>query len=102
MKRKETLLEKKLIENNYRLKEKTYTGKNSDKVDNYIYSYENGETEFFVNLDKTREHIVYYSFNNSKFYKYDLGKIESLKYVFDSFEEFLKSIYDFKERRAKE
>ena len=102
MRRKETLLEKKLIDMGYRLSHKTYTGKYCDKVESYVYHFTNGETEFFVCLNQNREQIVCYYFTNDKFNKYDVGKIESLQYVHEHFEESLINIYDFVERRVKE
>ena len=102
MKRRETLLEHKLIENGYKLVFKTYKGKKSEKVDNYVFSKLEGETEFIVCLNKDRNEITCYYFKNDRFAHYDLGKIEGLRYVYEGFENFLKSIYDFKEKRVLE
>lgn len=70
MKRKKTQLEINLIEKGWQLDHKTYTGKHSDKVDNYVYekTYTNEHTRedgkivvtswsARVLLDSKREHI---------------------------------------------
>lgn len=52
MKRKLTELEKKLIENGWYLESKTYYGKHSDKVLNYIYR-KTYEKKYVVSEDNT-------------------------------------------------
>lgn len=80
MKREKTEFEKKLIEMGYRLSEKTYTGKNSDRIQYYIYSKEipfNGKNCLVkVLLDFKREKYKDIIFENTldKFFSEDCLK----------------------------
>lgn len=95
MKRKETKLEKNLQEYFYKLEYKTYEGKNSERVNGYVYKKVIGNTTYLVSLDKTREHIVTYAFTNNHYDYFNQGRIEGLQDVLDFLCEELKKIYDF-------
>lgn len=56
MKRKETILEQRLISNGWILTQKTYFGKHSEHIGNYIYEKDNWE----IILDRKREKVVDY------------------------------------------
>lgn len=56
MKRKETILEQKLISNGFILTQKTYFGKHSEHIGNYIYEKDNWE----IILDRKREMVKDY------------------------------------------
>lgn len=56
MKRKETILEQRLISNGFILTQKTYFGKHSEHIGNYIYEKDNWE----IILDRKREKVVDY------------------------------------------
>lgn len=56
MKRKETILEQRLISNGWILTQKTYFGKHSEHTGNYIYEKDNWE----IILDRKREKVVDY------------------------------------------
>lgn len=102
MKRKETRLEKNLKGLGYFLSHKTYTGKHSDKVYTYVYLKYNGDYEFSVLLNKTREQIVHYSFICNRTLEYNLGILEFLQAVHTKFKEELMSVYDFDNKCAYE
>ena len=102
MKRKQTLLEENLIKKGYMLSHKTYCGKNSSKVDQYVYVRDNGVIFYMINIDRTREHIENYSFTNKIRLDYTNGIIESLQEIMEHFENNLKDIYDFENKVAKE
>ena len=103
MKRKQTLLEKNLIELGYSLSHKTYYGKNSSKVDRYVYIKDrDGLIIYSVDIDRTREHIETYSFTNKTHMQYTSGIIESLQEIMRNFECELQEIYDFQKEEAKQ
>lgn len=56
MKRKETILEQRLISNGFILRQKTYFGKHSEHIGNYIYEKDNWE----IILDRKREMVKDY------------------------------------------
>ena len=102
MKRKETLLESKLIEKKFRLVSKQYIGKHSDKVDSYIYEKIREDVTYCVVLNKTRTKIKDYYFTTDRTYRYTNEFIESLKNVIKFLEEELEEIYDFELGKVKE
>lgn len=102
MKRKETLLESKLIEKKFRLVSKQYVGKHSDKVDSYIYEKIREDVTYSVVLNKTRTKIKNYYFTTNRTYKYTIEFIDSLKNVIKYLEEELEEIYDFDLGKVKE
>lgn len=56
MKRKETILEQRLISNGWILTQKTYFGKHSEHIGNYIYEKDDNK----IILDAKREKVVDY------------------------------------------
>lgn len=102
MKRKETLLESKLIEKKFRLVSKQYIGKHSDKVDSYVYEKIREDVSYCVVLNKTRTKIKNYYFTTNRTYRYTNEFIDSLKNVIKFLEEELEEIYDFDLGKVKE
>ena len=102
MRRKETMLESNLIELGFRLSHKTYVGKHCDKVDHYVYKLLKVSTAYVVELDKTREHIVSYYFENMDKHHYTFEYINLLYDVIQDFYGDLCKIYDFNGHRALE
>ena len=100
--RKETLLERNLIEKGYRLSHKTYEGKYSEKVNNYVYKHDNGAVEYQVSLDRTREKIDHYAFTTKTYIEFTNGILDSLQEINECFVNELKDIYDFTNECAKE
>lgn len=100
MKRKVTQLEHNLISRGYHLSHKTYTGKNSDKVDTYIYIKDKNNINYYVALDKNRNEIVHYSFTNNYNMYYSNGTLESLLEINARFNLELQEIYDFGKKES--
>lgn len=102
MKRKETLLESKLIEKKFRLVSKQYVGKHSDKVDSYIYEKIREDVTYCVVLNKTRTKIKDYYFTTDRTYRYTIGFINSLLDIIYYLKDQLEEIYDFELGKVKE
>lgn len=102
MKRKETQLETNLIYKGYHLSHKTYTGRNSSKVDSYVYVKEKNNIVYNVELDKNRNEIKYYSFTNNAHIYYTNGILESLDLINNNFTNELCEIYDFTTKQVKD
>ena len=98
MKRKITTLEEKLISRNYKLEKKTYIGKNRDKVYSYTYSVKVSPITYYVELDKTREKIINFSFINDYYPHYDFSYIDYINKLYMDFVKLLESFYDFHEQ----
>ena len=64
MKRKTTELEKKLIQDGWRLHNKVYEGKKSEKTSAYIYAKEEGAFVKILQLNPKREEIIKVAINN--------------------------------------
>lgn len=102
MRRKETQLENNLNELGYKLSHKTYCGKKSEKVDEYIFLKQNGYTIYQVSIDRTREHINSYSFFNRSIALFNDNSIEELQEINNKFHEEMNLIYDFENKVARE
>lgn len=102
MKRKETQLESGLIYKGYHLSYKTYMGKNSNRVDSYVYEKEKNNITYSVELDKNRNQIKYYSFTNNAHIYYTKGILESLQLINDNFTLELSELYDFTTNQVKD
>ena len=97
MKRKQTELEKKIMDHGFRLSHKTYTGKNYDKNDTYVFIRKTNDFTFYVELDKNRDKIVTYYFESGYSYKYNGAIINTIREIYDNFYHELCCIYDFVE-----
>lgn len=102
MRRKQTQLETNLIELGYKLSHKTYYGKKSEKVDEYIFIRQIGHITYQVSIDRTREHINSYSFTNREIMFFNDSSIEQLQEINNKFHEEMSYIYDFKGKHAHE
>lgn len=89
MKRKITNLEKKLLDNGWRLHRKYYCGKNSDRVDSYEYcnilEYGYEKLECVLWLDRERSCVK----------RYVLVNDTTIKYVDELYLKDLSRFYDF-------
>ena len=101
MKRKTTELERNLKDLGFKLDHKTYCGKNSDKVLDYVFIRTNGYYEYQVFLNRERTQIVGYGFTNPTFVNFNDMTMEMLQREYDSFENELKEIYDFENQKVK-
>ena len=99
MKRKVTELEKKLRDNGYSLYGKTYCGKDSNKISGYIYKNITPLIEYYIYLDKTREHIDTFGFSNDKRY-IDKPTLEELLKTNQEMTHLVCSIYDFDNKKV--
>lgn len=102
MRRKKTLLESNLESVGYKLSHKTYCGKKQEKVNEYVFYRNDGVVNYKVNIDRTRDHINSYSFNNKDIEMFNDNTIEHLIEVNDKFHKEMESIYDFDLKKAKE
>ena len=102
MRRKETKLEKNLIDLGYWLSHKTYCGKKSEKVFEYIFIKENNHTIYQVSINRTREHINSFSFTNRTIVSFNDNSIEELQKINNNLHEEMTLIYDFENKVAKE
>lgn len=101
MRRKRTELEENLCFLGYKLDHKTYFGKRSDKVGNYVYIQNiNGDT-FYVNLNRERTKIESFSFTTRRYERYNAYSIEDIQETYNTFENQLKGIYDFEKQEVK-
>ena len=101
MRRKETQLETNLIDLGYKLSHKTYCGKKSEKVDEYIFLKQNRYTIYQVSIDRTREHINSFSFVDRSIALFNDNSIEELQDINNKFHEEMELIYDFENKVAK-
>ena len=100
MRRKQTKLENNLYELGYRLDHKTYCGKKSEKVDQFVYlKYRNNDT-YYVYLNRERTKIEGFAFTSNRYVQYNSYSIEDIKNTYSDFEQELGCIYNFKEERA--
>lgn len=102
MRRKQTELESNLFKLGYRLDHKTYCGRKSEKVFEYVFIKYKDRTIYYVYLDRERNKINDYGFNSNKYFQYNKATIGDIKDTFNEFEEELKSIYDFNEGKTLE
>ena len=103
MRRKTTLLEENLYFLGYRLDHKTYSGKKSDKVFQYVYIKENLKNgkDYYVNLNRERTKIESFGFISTTITKYNELTISVLVNEYDSMRAVMESIYDFEKEDAK-
>ena len=94
MRRKETQLEHNLNELGYKLSHKTYCGKKSEKVDEYIFLKQNRYTIYQVSIDRTREHINSFSFVDRSIALFNDNSIQELEDINNKFHEEMNLIYD--------
>ena len=102
MRRKQTELEYNLNELGYKLSHKTYCGKKSEKVDEYIFLKQSGYTIYQVSINRTREHINSFSFVNRSIALFNDNSIEELQEINNKFHEEMNLIYDFENQVAKD
>ena len=102
MRRKQTKLENNLYELGYRLDHKTYCGKKSEKVDQFVYlKYRNNDT-YYVYLNRERTKIESFSFTSNRYTQYNAYSIDDIKETYEMLESSLKEIYDFENQVAKD
>ena len=102
MKRIITDLETRLLEGGFHLKNKVYEGKHSEKIKSYLYLKDMRACVYVVELDKTRNHIINYSFRNYSVHEYSKGILEGLEEVLTHLKTYLDSIYDFSTNEVRE
>ena len=93
MKRNETEVEKDLIECGYSLSHKTYVGKHSEHVANYVYSKENE----IILLDQKRKSVVNYGLANVNVDLLDDPTLNNLRIKLFNLKTFIKSM-NFEQR----
>ena len=96
MKRKITELEQKLLDNNYRLVGKNYSGKHSEKVDGYVYV--NGNNA--IKLDSTRTKPIDFALVNVNVSTIDKNVLMVLNTKFKALNEFVASLCPQKEEKC--
>ena len=102
MRRKQTKLENNLYELGYRLDHKTYCGKKSEKVDQFVYlKYRNNDT-YYVYLNRERTKIESFGFTSNRYAQYNTYSIDDIKATYEMLENSLKDIYDFENQEAKD
>lgn len=102
MRRKQTKLENNLYELGYRLDHKTYCGKKSEKVDQFVYlKYRNNDT-YYVYLNRERTKIESFSFTSNRYVQYNAYSIDDIKETYETLKNSLKDIYDFENQVAKD
>ena len=88
MKRKITNLEQKLIDDNWCLAIKRYTGKHSEKILCYEYHktsdlrHDNKTYDLFIRLDQKRSQITKYGINNLVVETLDDEELTHIRFVF--------------------
>ena len=102
MRRKQTKLENNLYELGYRLDHKTYCGKKSDKVLDYVFIRTNGYYEYQVYLNRERTKIEGYCFTNPTIRTYNDMSLGLLQQDYENFKKELDQIYDFENQVAKD
>lgn len=101
MRRKQTKLENNLYELGYRLDHKTYCGKKSEKVDQFVYTKYKDEI-YYVCLNRERTKIENYGFTSNRYTRYNSYSINDIKETYQMLENSLKDIYDFENQVAKD
>lgn len=101
MRRKQTKLENNLYELGYRLDHKTYCGKKSEKVDQFVYTKYKDEI-YYVCLNRERTKIENYGFTSNRYTRYNSYSINDIKETYETLENSLKEIYDFENQVAKD
>lgn len=102
MRRKKTLLEENLDYLGFTLSHKTYTGKKSEKVYQYVYVRKQDFTTYNVFLDRTREHIVDFNFIDRSILFYNDKSMDILQEKLVGFSTELHEVYDFENNMALE
>ena len=102
MRRKQTKLENNLYELGYRLDHKTYCGKKSEKVDQFVYTKHNGFDVMYVYLNRERTKIESFGFTSNRYTQYNAYSIDDIKENYETLENSLKDIYDFENQVAKD
>lgn len=101
MRRKETQLETNLIDLGYKLSHKTYCGKKSEKVDQFVYTKYKDDI-YYVCLNRERTKIESFGFTSNRYTRYNSYSIEDLQITYETLENSLKDIYDFENQVAKD
>lgn len=102
MRRKQTELEYNLYEIGYRLDHKTYCGKKSEKVDQFVYTKNNGSDICYVYLNRERTKIESFGFSSNRYMRYNAYSIDDIQKTYEMLESSLKEIYDFEKQVAKD
>lgn len=102
MRRKQTKLENNLYELGYRLDHKTYCGKKSEKVDQFVYTKNRGGDTNYVYLNRERTKIESFDFTSNRYTRYNSYSINDIKETYQMLENSLKDIYDFENQVAKD
>lgn len=102
MRRKQTELEYNLNELGYKLSHKTYYGKKSEKVDQFVYTKNNGMDTNYVYLNRERTKIESFGFTSNRYVRYNAYSIDDIQNTYEMLENSLKDIYDFEKQVAKD
>lgn len=102
MRRKQTKLENNLYELGYRLDHKTYCGKKSEKVDQFVFMRNTNNDTYYVYLNRERTKIESFSFTSNRYTQYNAYSIDDIKETYETLENSLKDIYDFENQVAKD
>lgn len=86
-KRKETTLEKGLIEKGYKLERKTYCGTYSQKIAHYVYIKETNQIEYLVFLNRQRDHIDSCAFSTKFIPVFDELTMEKMWQINEDFKQ---------------
>ena len=102
MRRKQTKLENNLYELGYRLDHKTYCGKKSEKVDQFVFMRNTNNDTYYVYLNRERTKIDSFSFTSNRYIQYNAYSIDDIKETYETLKNSLKDIYDFENQVAKD
>lgn len=102
MRRKQTKLENNLYELGYRLDHKTYCGKKSEKVDQFVFMRNTNNDTYYVYLNRERTKIESFGFTSNRYVQYNGYSINDIKGTYETLENSLKDIYDFENQVAKD
>lgn len=102
MRRKITKLEENLINLGFKLDHKTYCGRKSEKVDQFVYRKSYSGADYFVYLDRERTKIESYGFTNPFIKEYNSISIDTIMSINIDFTNELEQIYNFNENTIKE
>jgi len=102
MRRKQTKLENNLYELGYRLDHKTYCGKKSEKVDQFVFMRNTNNDTYYVYLNRERTKIESFGFTSNRYAQYNAYSIDDIQITYETLKNSLKEIYDFENQVAKD